>query len=343
MRKTPRSILPAACAGLVLALCGCTDTAEPSGAPAATRSAAPAPAAPTSTTCRDNRPDVASLAPGSITTNPQTWGNNSTMAKIRERGYLIVGTSGDAKLWGARNPVNGKIQGLDVDVAERVAEELGLKQDTVYKVLTIAQRVPALLAGEVDLVAERMSITCGRWQGSAAAPDAYINLSTAYYVSGARFMVRKDSAVKELADLKNQTVCGVEASTSLDALVKADSNNEVTKLVVSEPGRCLVKFQEGEADAVVGDDTTLAGLVSQDQYAQIVGDRLNSSPVGMGFNPQHVDFTRFANRVLEEMRSDGSLRGLYDRWMKETVGVAGLPPVPQPVYGRVISALQRQS
>ena len=345
-KRVCRSVLPVACTCTVIALSACTGTPTESERPAPTSTTAPpAPAAASSTTCKDKRPVLASLAPGSITTDPGSWPSGSTMAKIKARGYLIVGTSGDAKLWGARNPVNGKIEGFDVDVAARVAQALGLKPaDTVYKVLTIAQRVPALQAGSVDLVAERMTINCDRWQGTAKAPQAYVNMSTPYYSAGARLLVRKDSPAAQLKDLARQKVCGVAASTSLDALNSAIAAQklDVQPVVASEPGRCLVKFQEGEVDAVVGDDTTLAGLASQDQYAKIVGDRLNSSSAGFGLNSKDDDFTRFTNVVLEKMRTDGSLTELYDTWMKPTIG-GSAPSIPQPVYGRVISALQRQS
>ena len=338
---TTKAVLPAAGTIAALLLTGCGRVAEEARPPAAVAqpvAAAAQPAAVTAT-CKDGKPETASLAPGSIGTNPSSWGNDSTMERIRKRGHLIVGTSGDARLWGARNPVNGRIEGYDVDVAARIARALGLDPDaTVYKVLTIAQRIPALRAGTVDLVAERMTITCDRWQGTAKTPTEYANMSTAYYVSGARLLVRSDSRATSLAGLKGQTVCGVAGSTSLAALGDAD----VRKLVVSEPGRCLVRFQEGEAVAVVGDDTTLAGLASQDPYARIVGDRLNSSSVGFGLQPGAVDFTRFVNAVLEQMRTDGSLTRLYDTWMKPTLREPA-PAVPQPVYGRDVPALQRQS
>lgn len=338
---TTKAMLPMAGTIAALLLVGCGRVAEgspppaaPVGPPAAVGQAAAAPAP-----CKDGQPETASLAPGSIGVNSSSWGSDSTMDKIKKRGHLIVGTSGDARLWGARNPVNGKIEGYDVDVAKRIAQALGLDPDaTVYKVLTIAQRIPALLGGTVDLVAERMTITCDRWQGAAATPTQYVNMSTAYYVSGARLLVRADSRATSLAGLKGQTVCGVAGSTSLAALGDAD----VRKLVVPEPGRCLVRFQEGEAVAVVGDDTTLAGLASQDPYAKIVGDRLNSSSVGFGLPPRATDFTRFVNAVLEQMRADGSLTDLYDRWMKPTLSEPA-PAVPQPVYGRDVPALQRQS
>ena len=42
------------------------------------------------------------------------------------------------------------------------------------------------------------------------------------------------------------------------------------------------------------------------------------------------------------MRTDGSLTRLYDTWMKPTLREPA-PAVPQPVYGRDVPALQRQS
>jgi polar amino acid transport system substrate-binding protein len=328
-----------------IALAGCTgSTGDPAPTASATTAAPPAPAA-AARECRDGQPDVASLAPGSISLRPASWGAGSTMAAIRRRGHLILGTSGDSALWGARNPATGKIEGFDVDVALRVARALGLDpDDTVYKVLTIAQRVPALQEKKVDLVAERMTITCDRWQGTAKAPKAYINMSTAYYISGARFLVRTDSGAEDLANLTGQTVCGVEASTSLAALEQtiAAKKLDIKRVVAAEPGKCLVKFQEGEATAVVGDDTTLAGLASQDPYSKIVGTRLNASPVGLGLHAEATDFTRFVNVVLEQMRADGSLAKLYDKWMQPTLKNQPAPAVPKAVYGRDIDALKRQ-
>jgi polar amino acid transport system substrate-binding protein len=333
-------------------LAGCTSTSDQSEPnPSGSSSGPQGAVAAASTTCKDGRRDVASVAPGKITLNAASWGAGSTMAAIKKRGYLIVGTSGDARLWGARNPVNGKIEGYDVDVAARVARALGLNPArTVYKVLAIADRVPALKSRTVDLVAERMTISCDRWQGSAADPTSYVNLSTPYYTAAARLMVRTDSRATSLKGLiaQKQTVCGVKGSTSLQALengvadLEKSAGGELKTVIVSETGRCLVKFQEGEADAVVGDDTTLAGLASQDQYAKIDGPRLNSSPIGLGLNAETTDFTQFVNAVLAQMRADGSLTALYNKWMKPTVKEAA-PAVPAAVYGRDVTGLKRQS
>jgi polar amino acid transport system substrate-binding protein len=298
--------------------------------------------AATSTDCKDGQPVTSSVAPGAITTDPGSWPSGSTMQRIRERGSLIVGTSGDAQLWGATNP-EGVLTGYDVDLGAAVADALGVDVD--YKVLALSDRQAALnrpdTEGGVDLVAERMTITCDRWQGTSAASPA-VNFSAPYYLAGQQqLLVRSDNATATgIADFTDQPVCGVTGSSSLAGIQSSAAR------IVTAPsaGQCLVMFQEGEAVAVTGDDTTLAGLRTQDRLSRVIGPRQANVPYGLGLPPGDQAFTSFVNRVLEGLRSgrgDASLTGLYDRWMKPQAG--GSAPATEAVYGRDVAALAQQT
>ena len=59
---------------------------------------------------------------------------------------------------------------------------------------------------------------------------------------------------------------------------------------------CLVKFQQGQADAITGDDTVLAGLAAQDPYAKVVGDPFTSEPYGIGAPAGSTDLVRVRQR-----------------------------------------------
>ena len=66
-------------------------------------------------------------------------------------------------------------------------------------------------------------------------------------------------------------------------------------------------LQEGQVDAITGDDTVLAGLASQDPYAVVLDEAaFTEEPYGIGVPPDQVDMVRFVNGVLERMRADGS-------------------------------------
>lgn len=324
-----------------LALAGCGATAAPGSAEpksAAVAVAAVKAATVASTTCADGANQVASLAPGNITADPDTVTNSPTLDRIRKAGHLTLGTSGDVLLWGATNPENGDLEGFDVLVAAEVAIAAGVEPEkTVYKVVNYAERLSSLESESVDLVAHTMTINCARWEGTGTAPNP-INFSTEYYRAGQKVLVRKDSKATKIQDLKGQRVCLPAASTNIDNV-----EGMGLKLVELDAiGECLVKFQEGEVDAITGDDTVLAGFVAQDDFAKLTGEQFSQEPYGLGIKADDPQFTQFVNAVLEKLRSNGRLAEIY----AETMGKA-LPgetlSVPEPVYGRNLAGLKRKS
>ncbi|WP_285616274.1 glutamate ABC transporter substrate-binding protein [Kineosporia sp. NBRC 101677] len=330
-----RRILTATAAGALL-LSGCAG-ASSAGEPGPEAIAAqPVAATATEKNCpEDNLPREASLATTGASLNPATWSDKSTMAEVRSSGKLVVGVAGDVNLWGSRKPGSTELQGFDIDVANRIADAIGPKVQVEYEVINFADRLPRLKNGDVQLVAHTMTMTCERWFGSKEKPDEFINFSTEYYRAGQKVLVRSDSKATGIDDLKGQTVCAATGSTSLANL----EGRGVTPVEVGDVGECLVRFQEGETTAITGDDTVLAGFRAQDKYAKVVGDAFTEVPYGLGIAPGDYDFTRFVNLVLEQMRTDGTLDGLYDKWMK---GNGAKPAVPKAVYGRQQAALEKR-
>lgn len=309
---------------VALVLGGCSGsayapTALPKPTPAAT-SPAPAPGPSTSAPACGN--PLASYAPPATLPGPDALPAGSTMARIRDRGRLVVGVSADSLLLGARNPLTGRIEGFDIDMARLVAQAiLGDPDKIELKVVTAAQRIPSLQAGTVDLIARNMTITCARWQ--------QIAFSAEYYRSGQKLLVPRGSPARSLDDLKGQRVCAPTGSTSLDQLRK---HPDVVAVPADTHTGCLVKFQQGQVDAITGDDTVLAGLAAQDPYAQVVGKAFTAEPYGLGVNAKNVDLVQFVNGVLARAKADGRWTAAYDRWLAGALGPAPAPPAP--VYGR---------
>ena len=92
-------------------------------------------------------------------------------------------------------------------------------------------------------------------------------------------------------------------------------------------------FQQGQVDAITGDDTVLAGLAAQDPYAVVPDQKaFTEEPYGLGMNADDVDLVRFVNARLAQMRGNGEWEAIYDRWLAEPLGPAPAPP--KAVYGR---------
>ena len=291
-------------------------TPTPSAAPTTGGGATTAPA-----TC-DNA--VASYAPSGDQPKAGDMPAGSTMRKIQDRGRLIAGVSADTYLLGSRNPLNGKIEGFDIDMVKAIAKAIfGDENRYELKVITAAQRIPALQDGTVDIVARNMTINCDRWK--------QIGFSSEYYRAGQKILVQRGSKAKTLADLSGQKVCAPNGTSSMDNLKKL--NPKAIPVGSDSHTGCLVLFQSGAVAAITGDDTVLAGLAAQDPYAVVPDQKaFTAEPYGVGVNAKNVDLTRFVNQVLAGMRSDGQWTTIYDRWLRDVLGPAPAPP--KAVYGR---------
>lgn len=313
------SVLLAACApspyaptALPAATSGQGDDGQDTGGGAS--SGGPAPA-----TCEN---PLASYAPLSPLPDPGGLPAGSTMAAIRDRGRLVVGVSADSLLLGSRNPVSGQIEGFDIDMARLVAEAIFGDPDRMeLRVITAAERIPLLQDGSVDIVARNMTITCSRWEDIA--------FSAEYYRSGQKLLVPLGSEATSLADLPGARVCAPAGSTSLENVAAFP---DVIPVAGTTHTDCLVRFQQGEVDAITGDDTVLAGLAAQDPYAMVVGEAFTDEPYGIGVNAAQVDLVRFVNAVLARAVVDGRWAQSYDRWLADALGPAPAPPVAD--YGR---------
>jgi polar amino acid transport system substrate-binding protein len=295
--------------------------------------------APTSSTIQEEaapaaeQPDcgdpVASFAPQGALPRPGEMPTGSYMRKIQERGRLIVGASADTFRMGARNPFTGEIEGFDIDQLRRVSDAIfGDPNKIEFKIVTYAQRIPALEGSdpekpdddEVDIVAHSMTINCARWE--------QISFSSQYYSAGQKVLVGVDSEAENIEDLADQRVCTQNGTTSIERL---KDYPDIEVVAVDDVSDCVVKFQLGEADAISGDDTVLAGFVAQDPYAKVLPEAFSEEPYGMGINKANEDFVRFVNGVLEKSRTDGTWEQSYLKWLSTD----GQPQTPPPaVYGR---------
>jgi len=252
---------------------------------------------------------TASLRP----TGPPRVTPGSFMAKIRARGYLIAGVDQSTYHFGFLNPLDGRIEGFDIDMVHAIARAIfGNPNKVEFKAISDAQRIPDVRSGAVDIVAHTMTINCARLQ--------LVDFSTVYYDAGQRVLVQTNSPVKSIADLGGKKVCATTGSTSI-ANIKAAPSHPIP-VAVPYWTDCLVLLQQGDVAAISTDDSILAGLAAQDPWTKIVGPRFSNEPYGLAISQQHADFVRFVNAVLQQMRTDGHWAASYARW----VGT----PVPAP-------------
>jgi polar amino acid transport system substrate-binding protein len=278
------------------------------------------PASPQSNeACNAGHP-TASLAPTGRPSDPGQMPAGSYMAAIASRGYLRAGVDQNTYLWAYRDPATGNLAGFDIDMVNQVAEAIfgaSYQSHIRYVIVPNADRVSDVASGQVDLVAETMTINCLRQQT--------VDFSTEYYDASQRVLVPDRSPITSLASLAGKRVCAASGSTSLPNLARAVPTARLVS--VTNQTDCLVLLQQGQIDAISTDDTILQGLAAQDPHVHLVqGLRLSDEPYGMAISKAHPDFTRFVNGVLAQERANGTWTAIWLRWLGPVL--ATRPPAP---------------
>jgi polar amino acid transport system substrate-binding protein len=174
---------------------------------------------------------------------------DATLDRIKGRGTLTIGVILSGAPFGYIDPKTQAQKGYNVDIARALADDLGVKLETVT--VTPPNRVQFLQQGKVDILIANMQYTEERAQILDYVP-------TAYDRAGGAAVVRKDSGLKDWADLKGKPVCISQGSNYAQPL--AEQYGAVVKGLPSQP-ESLLALQGGNCVAAVHVGATVALLL----------------------------------------------------------------------------------
>jgi polar amino acid transport system substrate-binding protein len=291
--------------------------------PAPSRSApAPAPAA-SADTCSDA---TASYRPQGPVPRAGDLPNGSYVQQIYNRGRVIAGIAQDTLMFGYLNPLDNQLEGFDIDLVRQLSQAIfGDDLHVEYRVITPGQASQVLRDGTVDVVARTLPMTCTRWR--------QIAFSAEYYEAGQRVLVPKASTVQGIQDLVNKKVCSAAGTAAMEnvasvSVKRADGKvDRPTPVGLTDQTDCLVQLELGSVDAISMDDVILNGFAAQDPNVKVVGPRFAALPYGVGISQTHIDFVRYVNALLDELRTNGTWTTLYNRWLSDLGPVS--PPAPR--------------
>lgn len=241
-----------------------------------------------------------------------------TPAEIKAKGKLVVGIQGDNPPWGFVNS-SGKQEGFDADIAELFGKELGVAVEFVP--LAVANRIPALTTGRVDILFATMAMLPERAK--------VVQFSKPYVANTMGLVAAKSTLIKTNDDMGKFTI-GVPRSSVQDTQVTKNAPSSTT----------IRRFDD--------DAATIQALVSG--QVQAVGsnmfyiDRLNQA--NPGTYETKLEFTRLyngactrqgekelnaaVNAFIEKIRGNGDLARITETWMKQApaqfpTSVEGVP------------------
>lgn len=185
--------------------------------------------------------------------NQSSIGSTNRLKTVLSRGKLVCGVSGELPGFSFVNK-EGKYSGLDVDVCRAIAAALFDNPDAVqFRNLNAKERFTALQSGEVDVLSRNTTWTLSRDTASRLA------FMPVVFYDGQGVMVRKDSNIKAIADLKDADICAQTGTTTEQNLAdQMRKRNLAYKPVVYEDVNATFNaYQSGRCAAITADRSAL--------------------------------------------------------------------------------------
>jgi putative glutamine transport system substrate-binding protein len=244
-------------------------------------------------------------ASGGNTTGETT--DSAAIAKIKERGKLVVGVKYDTRLFGLKDPASGNVEGFDIDISKAIAKHiLGDENAIELKEVTSKTRIPMLNNGEIDMVVATMTITEER--------KKEVDFSDVYFQAGQSLLVKKGSPITGLQDVTKDTkILGSKGATSIKNIKEKVPG--VTVLEFDNYQDAFAALKAGQGDALTTDDAILYGMASQDDGYEVVGEPFTDEPYGIAVQKGNTDVVKAVNDTLAELKSNGEYDAIYTKWI----------------------------
>ncbi|HEM3672130.1 TPA: transporter substrate-binding domain-containing protein [Streptococcus suis] len=236
------------------------------------------------------------------TDTPTELSNSDQVQAIIERGVLRVGVKQDVPNFGYKNPDSGEFEGLEIDIARKIADELGV--DIEFTPVTAQTRGPLLDNGQVGLVIATFTITEER--------KLLYNFTTPYYTDAVGFLVNKDSGINDIEALDGKNI-GVAQGSNTRTLISELADKYGLKVNYTELGsypELSVSLRAHRIDAFSVDQSILSGYVSS--KSQLMDYSFSASNYGIATKLSNTELNDYLNSLIEEWTGDGSLQDIYD-------------------------------
>jgi glutamate/aspartate transport system substrate-binding protein len=201
---------------------------------------------------------------------------------------------------------------LCLAIVDEVAAELEGRDFRVdYKPVTAESRIPALVAGDIDL-------ECGSTTNNAER-QKQVAFSPVIFVAGTKLLVRRGSRINSYRDLRDRTVVVTAGTTNEAALRRlSEKQNLGLKLVVAKDhDESYATFVSGRADAFAADDVLLYGLMAKEKTGadfRVVGEYLSYDPYGIMYRKDDPAFAEVVERTFHKLAESRELVQIYDKW-----------------------------
>jgi len=231
------------------------------------------------------------------------------LSEIKKRGVLLVGATGDYRPMSYREPDTGEYWGFDADLAEDLADSLGV--DLQFVPTSWPTLMDDTLAGKFDLAACGITITDARKEQAL--------MSEGYLVNGKTIICRSEDAAKytDLESINKPEVRVMVNPGGLNEKFARENLPDVTLIVHDVNQDIPGLIAEGAADIMITEIMEAGYYVGQDERlaAPLINEPFTHGELGVLMPKGSEDLLEYVNAFLEEEKRSGRLDDLADEYI----------------------------
>ncbi len=239
-----------------------------------------------------------------------------TVASIKQKGTIVIGVQADQIPWGFID-TNGQNAGYDVDVANLIAQDMGVKVQ--FERVTVPNRIAQLTTGKVDVLAAVMGMYPDRAK--------VVQFTKPYSVVDIILIGKKGVEIKDMNDLKQYRVGVARAAAQDIAITKAaPAGTSIQRF--DDDSAAVQAIVAGQVDVIGGNNTYVQNLekIAPGKYERkfLINRQYNGLSIRLG----EKDLTDWLNAFIDRNLANGKLNDISKKW----VGI-DLPEFPKEIPG----------
>lgn len=229
-------------------------------------------------------------------------------AEIAQNRKLVVAVKDNVRPLGFRD-AQGRLQGFEIDIAKRLAEELlGSSAAIEFQPVSNRDRLQVVIDGKVDFAIARVTVNSSRAR--------IVAFSEPYYLDGTGF-VTKNSAIRSEQELTNQTVAVLNHASTIATLKYRFPQLQLVGVDSYAAGKQLL--ESGTAIAFAADASILTGWVQEFPEYRVLPFRVSTESLAIVF-PKGLEADQLRRSVDQLIR-----RWKAEGWLQQRANYWGLP------------------
>jgi polar amino acid transport system substrate-binding protein len=202
-----------------------------------------------------------------------------------------------------------EVVGFDVDLLKLLSDDLGVKQEVVNIEWAQITSGAAFAAKKCDVGMGAMTITDKR-KGALTITDPYMDATQV-------LMVKKDSAIKSLADLKGKKLGAQADTTGKKYADDHQAENGYQVIPFNDLALQLNNVKSGRVDAAINDNGVLYDFMKANPDVTVVTEFNTGEQYGFAARKDDPSATKLVtkfNELLAKAKSDGKYDEIYKKW-----------------------------